>query len=85
MSSKVDEALASILASTQAAGCWASRLTGDAKALVQRLEEEEAKGTKVNRHAAARILSQTFGVKVAKESVRNHLAGSCSCKRPANG
>jgi hypothetical protein len=79
MSKKLDDAIAAILAAAQPQGCWASRLNGEAKELVLRLKEEEAKGNKPNRVAVVKVLYAAFDVKTSEEGVRKHLNGTCSC------
>ncbi len=78
MSSKLEAALAAIL-NTPSRACWAARLDGDARKLVDRLVEEEAKGTKISRTATQKVLREVFDVRASEEMVRAHLTKACSC------
>lgn len=77
--SKLDEAIAAIMAASQPAGCWASRLEGDADKLVARLRDEEDKGNKPNRIAVQKVLREVFEVRISEDRIRNHLTRQCSC------
>lgn len=77
--SKLDDAIAAVMAASQKPGCWASHLEGDAAKFVARLKEEEDKGNKPNRAATSKILNDVWGVKISDERIRNHFRGSCSC------
>ena len=77
--SKLDDAIAAIMASSQPVGCWATRLEGDAKTLIGRLRDEEDKGNKPNRTAVQKVLRDVFDVKVSDDRIRYHLTRSCSC------
>ncbi len=80
MTSKLEAALAAILSAPSRGSCWASRLDGDARKLVERLKEEEAKGTKISRTATQKVLREVFDVRASEEMVRAHLKGLCSCR-----
>lgn len=77
---KLDDAVAAIMAASQPTGCWASRLEGDAKKLMDRLLEEEDKGNKPNRTAVQKVLREVFDVKVSDDRIRAHLTRRCSCE-----
>lgn len=77
---KLDDAVAAIMAASQPTGCWALRLEGDAKKLMDRLREEEDKGNKPNRKAVQKVLRDVFEVKVSDDRIRYHLTRSCSCE-----
>jgi hypothetical protein len=79
LSKKLDEAIAAMLAASKPAGCWGSRLTGDAKAFMAACIETEGKGIKVDRTETRALLANTFDVTIGEERFREHLLGRCSC------
>ena len=62
--------------------CWAARLEDEAKQFVEALTkiEKESPG-KVNRRQVSFIMGEKFGVKISRETARNHFSGDCRCGR----
>lgn len=80
MTGDIEGLIDAILTNPTGGGCWASRLEGDARVLVAKLQEAESQGRRPNRHAAARVLREHFGVRISDKQIGNHLRGSCSCE-----
>lgn len=78
--SKLDDAIAAVMAASQKSGCWAYQLEGEAAEFVDRLQAEEQKGNKVSRVMTRKILKDAFDIQTSEKAIRNHLAGLCSCE-----
>jgi hypothetical protein len=74
----VDALFAAGTARTSYVKCWAQRINGPAKELLDRLTEHIADGGYVNKSALERVFHNELGV---SGDIARHFRGDCRCPK----